>query len=120
MTQTQRYEIEEWLGDDHGLTDDQIDDLTRSADDIGEQYPDPDDQAERDAALVAAYRIMVGEDIIEELAAARTAARDAESTALAGLRQAARMLIPDTETQAGFARRAGVDRMAVRDWLGLR
>lgn len=119
---TQRYETEAWLGDDHGLTDEQIDELTATADEIAERYPDPDDQAERDAALTAAYRIMAGqaEALVEELARERVNAREAELLALAGLRQAALTLIPGDETQAGFARRAGVDRMAVRDWLGLR
>jgi hypothetical protein len=53
------------------------------------------------------------------VAAARAAARTAEVAALAGLRQAARQLIPAGDrTEAGFAREASVDRMAVRSWLG--
>jgi hypothetical protein len=118
----QRHEIEAWLGDDHSLTDDQIDDLMREADEIAERYPDADDQDERDAALAAAYRIMVGEadSLVEELGRERLTARIAEAKALAGLRQAATMLVPASESESGFARRAGVDRMAVRGWLGKR
>ena len=119
---TQRYEIEAWLGDNHSLTDDQIDDLVTTADDIAARYPDEDDADEREAALTVAYRVMSGDDaVVDELAAGLLAARVAEAGALAGLRQAAMTLIPrGEETQAGFARRAGVDRMAVRSWLGQR
>lgn len=119
----QRHEIEAWLGDDHGLTDEQVDELTATAEDIADRYPDHDDQEERDAALTAAYRILAGDtdDLVDDLARDLSAARVAESKALAGLRQAAVMLVGSkVESQAGFARRAGVDRMAVRDWLGLR
>jgi hypothetical protein len=116
----QRHEMEAWLGDDHGLTNDQIKDLMRVADDIAERYPDPDDQEEHDAALSVAHQIMTGVDVVEDLAADLLRARLAQSKALAGLRQAASMLIPDQETEAGFARRANVDRMAVRGWLGKR
>src|SRR5690606_6348855 len=55
----QRHEMEAWLGDDHGLTEEQITELMRTADEIGERYPDPDDQEDRDAALFAAYELMV-------------------------------------------------------------
>lgn len=119
---TQRHEIEAWLGNDHGLTDDQIDALTDTADAITARYPDPDDRDEREAALTAAYRLMAGDmGVVDELGHQLLAARLAEARALAGLRQAALDLIPaGRETQAGFARRAGVDRMAVRGWLGQR
>lgn len=119
----QRHEIEAWLGDDHGLTEDQIDELMREADAIAERYPDGDDQDERDAALTVVYRLMTenAEDVVEGLGRERLAARQAEVKALAGLRQAAITLVgPKVETEAGFARRANVDRMAVRGWLGKR
>jgi hypothetical protein len=119
---TQGYEIEAWLGEDHGLTSDQIDELVTVSDDIAARYPEPDDTTEREAALTVAYRLMTeGPAVVDELAAELLAARTAQVRALAGLRQAALDLIPDgQETQAGFARRAGVDRMAVRGWLGQR
>lgn len=119
----QRYELDAWLGDDHGLTEDQIDDLLATADEVDERYPDPDDQDEREAALIAAYRLLTEtpENLIDELAAARTAARTAEIKALAGLRQIAITRINNgDDTEAGYARRAGLDRMAVRKWLGKR
>lgn len=120
---TQRYEIEAWLGDARDeMTDEQIEAFCRIADEIGERYPDPDDADEREAALITAHQILMGEtDVVDELAGSLTRARTAEFRALAGLRQAATMLVPDgRETEAGFARHAGVDRMAVRGWLGKR
>jgi hypothetical protein len=118
----QRHEIEAWLGDDHGLTDAQVGQLVTIADDLAGQYPDPGDADLRDAALTAAYRVTAGDvSVVGELAAQRVAARLAEARALAGLRQAALCLISArAETEAGFAKRAGVDRMAVRGWLGKR
>lgn len=118
----QRHELLAWLGDDHGLTESQTDELATIADEIAERYPDPDDQADRDAALIVAYRLMRGEsDIVEELGAQLLKARLAESRALAGLRQAALSLLPDrTMSESAFARTANLDRMAVRSWLGKR
>jgi hypothetical protein len=119
----QRYELEAWLGDDHGLTDEQMDELLHTADEIEERYPDEDDQDEREAALVAAYRLMTEapEDLIEELAHERISARVAERKALAGLRQIGTTRIGNgDDTESGFARRARLDRMAVRGWLGKR
>ncbi|MGW0626409.1 hypothetical protein [Streptomyces sp. NPDC002758] len=119
----QRYELEAWLGDDHGLDEDQLAELLRHADEIEEQYPDEDDRDDREAALTAAYRLMVEapEDLVAELAAARTAARIAERKALVALRQVGVTRINNGDaTEAGFAQQAGVDRMAVRKWLGKR
>lgn len=122
MTSTQRHEIEAWLGDDHGLTDDQIADLMRTADEIAERYRDPDDAEESEAALTAAYRMMVEDQdsVVSDLADQLLRARIAEGRALAALRQAAVMAVANGQTEAGFARAAGVDRMAVRAWLGKR
>lgn len=119
----QQYELEAWLGDDHGLTGQQLTELLAQANEIEQRYPDEDDQTERDAALTAAYRILRGEqDAVDELAKQLATARAAEARALAGLGQAARMLIPAGEmSEAGFADKAGVDRMTVRRrWLGKR
>lgn len=123
---TQRYEIEAWLGDGHGLTDSQIRDLGRVADEIEERYPEPDDADDREAALTTAYRLLMqdGDTVVRELAADLLAARVADRRARVALRQAAMVLVREggrgVESQAGFATAAGVDRMAVRDWLGLR
>lgn len=119
----QLYELEAWLGNDHGLDDDQIAELLRTAGDIEEQYPDEDDRDDRDATLTAAYRLMVEapEDLIAELASERVNARAAERKALVALRQIGVTRINNGDaTEAGFAQQAGVDRMAVRRWLGKR
>jgi DNA-binding transcriptional regulator YiaG len=118
-TTMQRYELDAWLGDDHDLTDDQIDELLRAADEIEEQYPDEDDRDDREAAFTAAYRLMVEapEDLVAELATERTAARIAEHKALVALRQIAITRIANGDaTEAGFAQQAGIDRMTVRKW----
>ncbi|MFE9372232.1 hypothetical protein ACFYM2_21030 [Streptomyces sp. NPDC006711] len=119
----QRYELEAWLGDDHGLTGDQIDELLHTADDIAEQYPDADDRDDREAALTAAYRLMTEapEELIAELASERVNARLAEQKAFISLRQIAVTRINSGDaTEAGFAKQAGIDRMTVRKWLGKR
>lgn len=122
----QRYELDAWLGDDHGLTDEQVTALMELADDINTRYPGPDNTEERDAALTTAYRLMVEDPrhVVSELSGDLARARLAEARALAALRQAATTLIREggrgVESQAGFAATAGVDRMAVRTWLGLR
>jgi hypothetical protein len=118
----QLHELESWLGDDHGLDEDQLAELLDTANEIEDRYPDPDDQDERTAALTVAYRLAQGQDeVVDELAKERADARATESRALAGLRQAALTLIPsESRTEAGFAKQAGVDRMAVRSWLGKR
>ncbi|WP_331764490.1 hypothetical protein [Streptomyces anulatus] len=119
----QLHELEAWLGDGAlRLTADQLNELLRTAKEIGERYPDPDDQLERDAALSTAYQLMVtDQDVVEGLAREREAAKNAELQALAGLRQAALTLIPRGDaTESGFAKKSGVDRMNVRRWLGKR
>lgn len=115
----QRYELDAWLGDDHGLTDDQVDNLLAQADDIDSRAGDDQDEARE--ALTAAYRLMreSADTVVTDLAQRRAAARAAELTALAGLQQAAIVLIERGDaTESAFARQAGVDRMTVRKWLG--
>jgi hypothetical protein len=114
--------MEAWLGDDHGLTGEQLGELQHTTDDIAARWPDEDDRDEREAALTAAYRLMAGDDgVVEELGQALADARTAELRALAGLQQAALTLVQTgRDTESGFGRRAGVDRMTVRKWLGKR
>ncbi|GHH57648.1 hypothetical protein [Lentzea cavernae] len=139
MKPLQTYKMEAWLGDDHGLTDDQVEQLRQISDEIYARYctPDPDgddpemeeadlaqaSQEERDVALQTAYRLLLGDEgVIAELTRDRAAARREEARAAAGLRQAALMVIePGTRhdrSEAAFARRVGVDRMTMRKWLG--
>lgn len=142
MTSTQTYEIEAWLGDDHDLTDQQVEQLRQIAEEIYARYctPDPDvddpemveadlaqaTETEREAALRVAYEVLAGStDVVDRLARDLAAARAAESEAKAGLWQAALMTVdvgdrgrkhPNSEN--AFAQRAGVDRATVRKWLG--
>jgi hypothetical protein len=125
MTQTtERHELIAWLGDDHGLTDQQITELVNIANEINDRYPAPDDQPERDAALSTAYRLMSDSEqdyVLGCLAVDLHRARAAELAALAGIQQAAHQLVTTGQwSENGFARQAGVDRMAVRRWLGKR
>jgi hypothetical protein len=118
-TTMQRYELEAWLGDDHGLDEDQMNELLRQADEIEERCDGDEDEMREE--FTAAYRLMVedADSIVSELSGRRLAAVVEESNALAGLRQAAITLIGRGDaTEAGFARQAGVDRMTVRKWLG--
>lgn len=125
----QRHEMEAWLGDDHGLTDEQITELMRTADEIGERYPDRDDEEDRDAALFAAYELMTRDaaEVIAEQAGRIEQGRTLERRGLAGARQtvitldARGDLDPRGElNESSVARLLGVDRMAVRGWLGKR
>lgn len=119
----QQYELEAWLGDNHGLNEDQVAELLRTADEINGRYPDTDDQPERDAALTAAYRLMTEpvEDVLADYGKQRTDARAAALVASAALQQTARLLIPAGKlSEAGFAEAAQIDRMAVRRWFGKR
>lgn len=118
---TQLHVLEAWLGDNHGLDEDQLTKLLGTADEIDERYPDEDDQTERDAALSAAYRLMVEptEDVLADYGKQRSDARAAASVASAALQQAARTVVSDGKlSEAGFSRVANVDRMSVRKWLG--
>ena len=115
----QRYELEAWLGDDHGLTDEQIDELLSQGDQIADRCDGDEDEMREE--LVTAYRLMhePSGGVVKELADRRLAASVAEVNALAGLRQAAIVLIERGDfTESGFARAVGVDRMTVRKWLG--
>lgn len=115
----QQHELDAWLGDDHGLNEQQVADLLYTANTIDARYPDPDDVEERDTALIAAYRAMAAEDLddlITEYGDRLFAARHAEVLALAALRQLAGYGYPE----GTFARQAGIDRMTVRGWLGKR
>jgi len=117
----QRYELDAWLGDDHGLNEEQMDELLHLADEIEERCDGDEDEMREE--FTTAYRLMVedADTIVSELSGRRLAAAAEEAYALAGLRQAAITLIGRGDaTEAGFARQAGVDRMTVRKWIGKR
>lgn len=120
---TERHEIEAWLGDDHGLVDEQITNLMRTANSLKQRYPDDDELAE--TGLTVAYRLMVEphDTVLSELGSDLLRARLDEARALAGLRQAALTMIQRQRnargitSAQGFARHAGIDRQTVLSWL---
>ena len=120
---TERYEIEAWLGDNHGLDDNQVTELVQIADEINAHYGEDADD-EREAALTMAFRLMVEDpaEVVDELAQDLFRARVAERSALAALRQGARQLVHSgggrgLRSQMGYAQAAGVDRSAVINWM---
>jgi hypothetical protein len=123
-----RGEVEVWLGDGHGLDDSQVAELRRQAGLIADRYPD--DEAEREVALTAALELLTEGDpeaTVAGMGRDLAASRSQERAALVRIEQAASMLVEPPElkpkgvrSQSGFARAAGVDRMTVLKWLGLR
>lgn len=115
------YELDAWLGDTRAdLTDDQYTRLREEAAEIERRYPDPDDVADRDAALSATVQYLLGEITPiaagAALARARIAAREASVTA----QQVSRLAVLDGTPEAQAARDVGIDRMTVRKVLGKR
>lgn len=116
---TQEYEINAWLGP-------AVDDLdeeqwTRFADvwrDVGARYPDPDEQAERNAALTAAVQFILAETTPAEAGRALDQARTAQIEALAAARQVAIMAVEDGAYEHVVADELRVTRRTVRKWQG--
>lgn len=103
-----------WLGpasDD--LTEEQIDRLVTESGRIGERYPDPDEQPERDAALSAAVQYLLGETTIDDAGRLLTLARLEQERAMAAAKQIAAMASADGVPDAEAARRASIDRMTL-------
>lgn len=110
-----------WLGPAaEDMTDEQIERFTRVWDHIEQRYPDPDDQDERDAALSAAVQYLLGDTTTTQAGDELLRARQRAAEALAAARQVAVMAVEDGRPEATTAREIGVDRMALRGWLGKR
>lgn len=91
--------------------------------DLATRYPDEADRPAREAARDTARRLLAGDtNTVDELAAELAEVRHREASIKAALGQAARMVIkPGTrgsDSEVAFARRVGVNRLTVRDWLG--
>lgn len=120
----ERHEMEAWLGDNHGLNNNQITELIDTAAELAKNYPGDGQAQEREEVLTAVYRLMVepAEDVVRDLAIDLTMARMAAARAGVALQYAAKYCIHDNargiHSEAGFAIRAGVDRMTVRNWIG--
>jgi hypothetical protein len=113
-------DVEAWLPDDHDLTDEQVEQLREVADRLGRRHPGDGNADERQIALTIAYRALRGDTaVIDELATDLADAQEAAWQATAGLRMAARFFVtPHGPLADGeYARRAGVNRATVRNWL---
>jgi len=112
-------QMQAWLGPAWDeLSAEQRQRFATVVDDVDSRYPDPDDQPLRDAALFAAVQWMLGEITAEQAGAALRDARTREELARAAARQVAVMAVQDGATEAGTARAVGVERAALRTWLG--
>ncbi|WP_326564569.1 hypothetical protein [Micromonospora peucetia] len=110
-----------WFGpaaDD--LTAEQIERVAEAARGIDERYPDPDEQADRDAALSAVVQYLLGDTTAENANRALIDARRREREAYVAALQFAVLLAGDGVPDATAARRAGVDRMRLLKALGKR
>lgn len=112
MTAMERYELEAWLGPAlEDLSPEQVDRLHRVSDDIAARYPD--NAADREAALTAATRYLLGELTVEEAGRRRRETRDAERHARVQAVQVAAMAEEDGMPTAVAARAAGIDRQVL-------
>lgn len=133
MTKAKPHEVVAWLGDNHGLTAEQVAELVRVCDELAERYPKPGDKEVREVArsvVLEALRAVNPETAVAEGGESLVWARKGVREALVSLEALALLLVvPPSEenpkptgvqSQRGFADRAGVDRMTVLKWLGLR
>lgn len=110
-----------WLGpaiDD--MTAEQTERVAAEARRIGERYPDPDEQPDREAALTAVVQYLLGETTPEDVSRALTEARRRAHEAYVAAEQVAVMLVGDGTPKAVAARQAGIDRMSLLKALGER
>ena len=108
-----------WLGsaaDD--MTPEQRARFDAEAPEILAMWPDPDDQAERDAALSALVQYLLGETSPTEAGYQLTRARIALAEALAAAKVLARFAVQDGMSEVQAAAQVGLDRMTVRKVLG--
>lgn len=117
----QDHELIAWLGPAADeLTPEQIETVSDIAQLVREQYPDPDEQPERDAALSAAVQHMLGETTPEETAATLTTTILAERTARAAAVGMAVAMARAGTPKSSAARAVGIDRMLLLEALGER
>lgn len=110
-----------WLGDAADeMSPDQTARFARVWDEIGQRYPDSDDQDLREAVLSAAVQYLLGDLTVDQAGQERSATLAAERRASAVAQQVAMMAVEDEVPEAQAARRAGIDRMWLRKLLGKR
>lgn len=111
------HEIAAWLGGT-ALTDAQRESFERAWGDVADRYPDPDAQAERDAALSAALQYLLGETTPADAGRTLDRARAAELAATAAARQVAIMAIDDGASENALYADLRVTRRTLRKWQG--
>ena len=113
------HELLAWLGPAADqLTAEQIQRLSREAEAISRRY-DPDLHEEREAALSAAVRYLLGDTTLDEVGAERRRTLNAESVARAAAIQVAAMYAEDHAiSERQLAERSGIDRQTLRARLG--
>lgn len=127
MTKAKAHDVEAWLGDGHSLTAAQMRTLTDLWDTLTARGASAD---ERQAVMSAALRL-TGETatvVVADFGAQLEEKRVEQRAVLAALEYLAKTVVdPEARqgssgvsTQRGFTELAGVDRMTVRKWLGLR
>lgn len=87
---------------------------------IVSQYPDPDLDVERDSALLATLKWILGEFTLGQASQELARARMAVEKAMAASKQAAHMAVLDGMPKARAAREAGISRMTLLETLGER
>src|SRR5690349_12190463 len=101
-----------WLGPAaEQLTPEQIERVADASRDIDARYPDPDEEAERQAALSATVQYLLGETTADEVSRELSAARRREREAYVAALQVAVMMRRDGTPKAVAARECGIDRM---------
>ena len=98
----QDHELTAWLGDTD-LTGDQRARLVAEVAVIERAYPDPDDQAERDAAMSAAVQYLLGDTGPREVGVALAEATRCLHEARAAMRTVARLMVADGATEVAAA-----------------
>lgn len=110
-----------WLGPAAAeLTPEQTERVTDASRDIDARYPDPDHEAERQAALNATVQYLLGETTAADADRALTAARRREREAFVIALQVAVMMARAGTPKAVAARKCGIDRMSLLKALGER
>jgi hypothetical protein len=123
-----RREVLEWLGDDHGMSEEEIAELQRVAGELDAWYPGKDWAAEREAALSTAREVLtateevnlvgVAADEQRDTYAAQVAAAREYSIARAALRQAVRSTAARWGTPVEqLAELSGEPLTVIRTWL---
>lgn len=108
--------IDDWL--DGVLTGEDRERFIPIWDDVAARYPDPDQQDERNAALSAAVRYLLGEVFPADFGREMGRINSALCEAKAAARAVALLAVDDGVSEISLHRELGVTRRTLRLWLG--